>query len=209
MNKTIREMLIGALLGDAHIGRSGLNKAFISFEQSKQKYEYLSYLHKITREAGFNLKEPVVYSRVDSRYSNKTNESLYFRTESLEELKPLADMFLDSEGKKIVPLNIAENLTTRGLAFWIMDDGQQVKRGGVTLCTDSFKSEEVNVLRETLKTNFNLITTIHQKAGKIDSVYERIYINKSSLDEIKPLLKEHFHDSMLYKINELPGARKP
>ena len=207
MKKTIIEMFIGALLGDAHVGRSGLNKAFISFEQSKQKIEYLNYLHKITKEAGFDLKEPVTYSRIDSRYS-KTNESLYFRTESLEELKPLADMFLDSEGKKIVPLNIAEHLTPRGLAFWIMDDGQQVKRGGVTLCTDSFKSEEINVLRETLKTNFNLITTIHQKAGKIDSVYERIYINKSSLDEIKPLLKEHFHDSMLYKINEAPTYRK-
>ena len=31
------------------------------------------------------------------------------------------------------------------LAFWIMDDGQQVKRGGVTLCTDSFDLEEVNI----------------------------------------------------------------
>ena len=69
--------------------------------------------------------------------------------------------------KKFVPLNIAEHLTTRGLAFWIMDDGQQVRRGGVTLCTDSFKSEEISILREALKTNFNLITTIHQKAGKI------------------------------------------
>ena len=100
MKKSITELLVGALLGDAHIGRTGLNKAFISFEQSKQKIEYLNYLHKITKEAGFDLKEPVTYSRIDSRYSNKTNESLYFRTESLEELKPLADMFLDSEGKK-------------------------------------------------------------------------------------------------------------
>ena len=37
MNKTIKEMLIGVLLGDAHIGRTGLDKAFISFEQSKKK----------------------------------------------------------------------------------------------------------------------------------------------------------------------------
>lgn|ERR1700753_251661 len=83
-----------------------------------------------------------------------------------------------------------------------MDDGQQVKKGGVTLCTDSFKSEEVGILREALKTNFNLITSIHKKKGKNKSVYERIYINKSSLDEVKPSLKDHFHSSMLYKINE-------
>jgi hypothetical protein len=43
-------------------------------------------------------------------------------------------------GKKIIPQNIADHLTARSLAFWIMDDGQQVKRGGVTLCTDSYST---------------------------------------------------------------------
>ena len=119
-----------------------------------------------------------------------------------EELKPLADMFLDNKGNKIIPLNIAEHLTARSLAFWIMDDGQQVKRGGVTLCTDSFNTEEVSLLREALTKKFNLVTSIHHKTGRNGSIYERIYINKSSLDKIKPLLKKHFHDTMLYKINE-------
>lgn len=83
-----------------------------------------------------------------------------------------------------------------------MDDGQQVKRGGVTLCTDSFNSEEISILREALRNNFNLITSIHNKKGRDNSVYERIYISKTSLEEVKPLLKEHIHHSMLYKINE-------
>jgi len=111
-------------------------------------------------------------------------------------------LFLDPENKKIIPTNIAEMLIPRSLAFWIMDDGQQVKRGGVTLCTDSFKSEEVGILRNALNSKFNLITSIHNKKGNNDSNYERIYINKSSLEDIKPLLKEHMHESMLYKINE-------
>lgn len=83
-----------------------------------------------------------------------------------------------------------------------MDDGQQVKRGGVTLCTDSFNSKEIGILREALKSNFNLITTIHRKKGRDNSEYERIYINKDSLEEVKPFLKEHMHSSMLYKLNE-------
>lgn len=83
-----------------------------------------------------------------------------------------------------------------------MDDGQQVKKGGVTLCTDNYKSEEISVLRKALEDNFNLITSIHTKKGGNDATYERIYINKKSLDEVKPLLKEHLHSSMLYKINE-------
>jgi len=193
-------------LGDAHIGRSGLDKAFISFEQSKSKIEYLNYLHKLVSEGGFVLEQPKTYSRTDLRYSNKINESLYFRTNSLVELKPLADMFLDNNSKKVVPSNIAEHLSLRGLAFWLSDDGMQVQRGGVTLCTDSFSSEEVNLLREALKNNFNLNTSIHKKRGINNSIYERIYINRSSLNEVKPLLKKYMHETMLYKINETPDA---
>jgi len=36
MNKAFREMLTGVLLGDAHIGRTGLDKAYITCEQSKK-----------------------------------------------------------------------------------------------------------------------------------------------------------------------------
>jgi hypothetical protein len=201
MNKLFRDMLIGIILGDAHIGKTGLDKAFISFEQSKSKLEYFNYLYNLTKEEGLELEDIKTYSRLDKR-SNQTTDSLYFRTQSLEILRPLADQFLDDSGKKIIPANIADLLTPRSLAFWIMDDGQQVKRGGVTLCTDSFKSNEIQTLREALKANFNLDTSIHNKKSKVDLMYERIYINKSSLDLIKPSLKEHMHKSMLYKINE-------
>jgi len=34
------------------------------------------------------------YTREDNRFNN-INKSLYFRTQSLEELKPLADLFLN------------------------------------------------------------------------------------------------------------------
>jgi LAGLIDADG DNA endonuclease family len=50
MNLNKKEFLIGTLLGDAHIGRTGLNKAFISFEQSSKKREYLNYLLNVTKE---------------------------------------------------------------------------------------------------------------------------------------------------------------
>lgn len=202
MKKSITELLVGALLGDAHIGRTGLNKAFITFEQSAKKADYLNHLFQEIKKQGLPIRDNSLreYTRSDARY-NVNNSSLYFRTESLEEIKPLAEMFLDKSGKKRVPTNIAEHLTEKSLAYWIMDDGQQVKRGGVTLCTDSFNSQEINILRDALKTNFNLITSIHKKKGSNESIYERIYINKDSLDSIKPSLIPHMHDSMLYKIN--------
>jgi len=204
MNKALKDMLIGVLLGDAHIRirRTGLNKAFISFEQSIKKSEYLNYLY-LTKEGGLPLMEDSIkeYIREDNRFNN-INKSLYFRTQSLEELKPLADLFLNEEGKKIIPSNIGDHLTDRSLAFWIMDDGQQVKRGGLTLCTDSYKSEE-EILRKVLKDNFNLNSRIHnKKSSNNESVYERIYLSKQTFEEFKPSLIPHMHETMLYKINE-------
>lgn len=85
-----------------------------------------------------------------------------------------------------------------------MDDGQHVKRGGVTLCTDNFKHEEIVKLQEALKSNFNLKTTIHVKKGLINT-YERIYISKNSAyEDLKPSIAEHMEKSMLYKINMGP-----
>jgi len=209
MNKVLREILIGAILGDAHIRQTGLNKAFISFEQSSKKADYLNFLHELVKKEGLPLMDETVrtYSRQDVRY-NTQNSSLYFRTQSIEELRPLADMFLVEAGAKHIPKNIAEEFTHRSLAFLIMDDGQQVKRGGVTLCTDSFDLEEVNILKEALKLNFNLDTNIHHKKSKNGSIYERIYIPKAGLDEIKPSIIPHIHDSMLYKINAGVGFKQ-
>ena len=77
------------------------------------------------------------------------------------------------------PGNIANELTPRSLALGIRDDGQQVKRGGETLCTDSFDLEEVKILQEALKTNFNLETNIHKKKVKpeiyiIEFIYPKL-----------------------------------
>ena len=44
MKNTIREMLIGNLLGDASIRRTTSGKAFVTFEQSVKKSEYLNHL---------------------------------------------------------------------------------------------------------------------------------------------------------------------
>jgi hypothetical protein len=204
MSKNIKDLLVGTLMGDAHIRKVGLDKAFISFEQSNKKSEYLNYLFNQLKDSGLNLQNEEVkkYHRTDSRYANTINKSLYFRTEASEELKEMADLFLDNSGKKIIPSNIADHLSHRSLAFWIMDDGQRVKKGGVTLCTDSYSHSEIESLRGALESKFNFVTSIHKKKGKEEGiVYERIYINKESLDQQKDLIQPHVHDSMLYKIN--------
>lgn len=90
-------------------------------------------------------------------------------------------MFLDENNKKIVPSNIKSDFTHRSLAYWIMDDGQRVKRGlqaGVTLCTDNFNADLVETLRDMLHQNFGMITSIHKKKNNYGDIYHRVYIKK-------------------------------
>jgi hypothetical protein len=115
ISKTIREIFIGMLLGDGHIRRSGLDKAYITFEQSEKKKEYFNYVHDLLTKEGLDISEAKVYSRFDTRY-DVTNKSLHLTTKALTELKPLADIFLDEEGKKKIPSNIGEYLTHKSLA---------------------------------------------------------------------------------------------
>lgn len=116
MNKTIKELFTGMLLGDGHIRRSGLSKAYFTFEQSSKKTEYFNYVYNILRQEGLDISEFKEYTRFDPRYG-KTHESLHLTTKAMEELKPLADLFLDEKGKKKIPSNISELLTHKSLAY--------------------------------------------------------------------------------------------
>lgn len=91
-----------------------------------------------------------------------------------------------------------------------MDDGYkkysifywEVKKGGLTFCTDNFTKKEVELLINVLKNKFNLYCSIHEKKSKDKyRIYYRIYILKKSLPILSTLISEFMLPSMLYKIN--------
>jgi len=108
-------MLVGTLLGDAHIRRNKYT-TYMTFEQSLDKKDYLYHLFERVCNAGLNKNSPVQYNREDQRY-NKINSSLYFRTIADDCLNTLSLLFLDASGNKVVPGNISELLTLEALAY--------------------------------------------------------------------------------------------
>jgi hypothetical protein len=200
MNSNIKNILIGCLLGDAHIGKYGDDKAFITFEQTIKHKDYIMFIYQNLKDNGINLYDIKYYTRNDYRY-NSINNSIYFKTYNLELLKPFANMFLSENNNKIVPLDIECHLNPISLAYWICDDGQLVKNGGITLCTDNYTLVEVELLIKALINKFNMKCTIHYKKSKTDRIYYRIYISKSSLNNIKSLIVPYIHKSFLYKIH--------
>ena len=56
--------------------------------------------------------------------------------------------------KKIIPLNIADLLTPRALAFLIMDDGSKISSNKNALHTRSYTYREVLLLQQALFSKF-------------------------------------------------------
>jgi hypothetical protein len=199
LEQNIFEMLFGCLLGDAHIGIHG-DKVYVTFEQTLKRKDYVMYIYDLLSGVdGIELSEIKYYKRTDSRY-NSINESIYFKIHGSELLSPLADIFL-LDNKKVAPIDIEKYLSPIAFAHWICDDGQLVKNGGITLCTDNYTLDEVNLMIKALTNKYDLKCTIHLKKGKLNKIYPRIYIGKKSLDKIKPLIIPYVHASFLYKLH--------
>jgi len=96
---------------------------------------------------------------------------------------------------KIVPQNIYELLTPRGLAFWIMDDGSR-QGDGLHISVYAFSNKDIDKLMFTLQNKFNLKCSIHYNRDK----KPRIYIFKESMDNLKSLISPYFIKEMLYKL---------
>lgn len=132
------DIVIGTLMGDASLAFSSVGAASI--------YD-LGLLHKdivvlvaavISQYANGTTR---TWEHFDKR-SGKYTTSIRFATTRSPVFLPFAQMFYTVTNTggilKHLPNNFGDLLTPRALAFWIMDDGQAVKRGGVTLCTDNF-----------------------------------------------------------------------
>ena len=78
MNSNIKNILIGCLLGDAHVGKCGDDKAFITFEQTIKHKDYIIFIYQNLKDKGINLHDIKYYTRKDSRYNN-INNSIYFK----------------------------------------------------------------------------------------------------------------------------------
>lgn len=95
-------MLFGCLLGDAHIERSGVNMAYLTFEQSIKHKDYVMHIYELLKAEGLMLHDVKTYKRIDSRYGS-TNESIYFKTHSSELLHSFINLFLVNDKKILLP----------------------------------------------------------------------------------------------------------
>ena len=197
----LNEIMIGLLLGDGHIQKRSINgnSRFI-YGQSSLRLHHLNYFNHV-----FELFKPYLSkdfypkkrSFTDKR-SNKIYSSVQFATLSLPCFNYYKDLFHNSNNLKIVPSNIQNFLSPRGLAYWIMDDGS-LQNKGLHLNTYGFTQQDLFLLKTTLENMFGentLKCTIHKHQKG-----ERIYIWEESMELIRNNISQFMHKDMQYKIN--------
>lgn len=118
--------------------------------------------------------------------------------------KELTNIFLDTSGKKMIPpppTLVADHLTPRGMAYWLMDDGgrsnynkDRPELRGVTINTHGFARAEVASLVMGLRISFRLNCWIGKNKGRWV-----IIISGRSYPHLLRLIGPYLHPFMLYK----------
>lgn len=193
VTKILDEIIIGSLLGDLTAEKRNINSnTRLQFKQSEIYKEYIFHLYELFKD--YTGSPPIILSKFDKRPNKmKIYKAIKFQTLSLPCFNYYKEIFYNSENKKIVPINISEILTTRGLAYWLMDDGYKYKNG-FYICTESFSNEDLLLLIQVLKYKFNLECSIHKHSNG-----QRIYILSSSKSKLINLISPYFLPVFNYK----------
>lgn len=112
----LKQVLIGSLLGDAHMRRfSDKANARLVFRQGSKNASYLLHLYNLFQE--YVLTSPKI-SIVRDKNTEKLRYNLSFATLALPCFNELYELFYKSESrKKFIPKNIIELLTPISLAY--------------------------------------------------------------------------------------------
>jgi hypothetical protein len=117
VSNSLHEIIIGSMLGDLTVEKPNLNcNARMQFKQSIINKEYIEHLYELFQE--FCGSKPLVMSKFDNRPNkNKEYSAIKFQTLSLPCFNIYRELFYNSEGQKILPPNLEDLLTAKGLAY--------------------------------------------------------------------------------------------
>lgn len=207
LSKAQYEASIGLMLGDASLQTQNKGKTFrLKFEWGDRSKAYVNHVHSLFNE--WVLSEP--HKKIRKSPGGNTVINWGFQTMSHTAFNPLADLFnlnpntpasLSKQSKGISSRLILDHLSPRGLAYWFMDDGgkldynEKSKNKGVVLNTQSFTSDEVEMMSLQLKAKFNLECLVRNNKGK-----KVIVIKALSYPIFRELIDPYMLPEMLYKL---------
>jgi hypothetical protein len=182
-----RAVLTGTLLGDGSLPVHGRYPRL--FVKHKADHEALAlFKYEVFRE--FISMSP---HRFDQRLNGRNYPCVQFVTRTHAEFSAWRRRFYQ-ERRKIVPVDIARDLSPLALAVWLMDDGA-ADYAGLTFQTHSFRTEETSRLAAALRAEYGLHTSVRANRGSAI-----VYVTAESMPRLREIVKPHILPEFEYKL---------
>ncbi|MEO8637698.1 MAG: hypothetical protein ABI430_02240 [Candidatus Taylorbacteria bacterium] len=192
-------ILLGTILGDGYLQKTGLKNARLRLEHGDAQKEYL--IWKAKQFPKLFLGKPICLERLHPK-TNHVYKYCRWQSNSTPILGKWHSLFYIN-GKKCLPASLVEMLRQPlALAVWYMDDGSfyqnnhnrysMIYLGRVSL-------NEANFASEAISQNFNLHPKVYDKKNKGYALFFPVTETKKLHDLIRP----YVHPIFNYKLYSL------
>ena len=196
-----RELLIGLLLGDAHLETANSGRTYrLKIEHSKSQERYVNWIYS-------QLKEWVrtAPQKKEKHLNGKVSENVWFQTYSHPAFKFYAQQFYQ-ENRKKVPKLISRWLTPKAMGVWFMDDGsyKSKEHRALILNTQGFARSDILLLQNALERIHSVKTQIRkQKDGM------QILIVEPNASRFASIIRPYLREELTYKLGKIGLTQLP
>lgn len=176
------DICVGSILGDSTLYAAKKDGAKLKFAQGYKHKLYVEHQFSLFQKWTFYL-EPRREVRKNGKRAGQVH-AYYFRTFRHTAFRPLKEIFLDNNNKKVYKEGtITKYLSPLGLRYWVADDGSLQRCNEVIQNTQSFTKE----INEAISRELNQKFSLHSKVKPRDK-YWIIYIPASDAPVQRKLL---------------------
>ncbi len=196
ISRTQRDILIGTVLGDAYLQKTGEKNARLRLEHGAKQKEYLFW--KVNNLRQFFQGKPKYLERIHP-ITKRTYQYWRHQSQSTPVLGKLRKIFYP-EGKKRIPDGIQKLLTPRSIAVWYMDDGYYYRRDKCAyLYLGNVGRGEAEKLQRAFEDKFAIhVNVLSKKKGFA------LYFSRIEAEKLKTLIDGYILEQFNYKLPSDP-----
>jgi LAGLIDADG DNA endonuclease family len=187
-----KQILVGMLLGDAHLERQrGALTARLKIEHSVAQSAYVEWKFREWRDW---VRTPPK-ERVRRNQLGTYSTNIGFTTLAHVEFEEFRVRFY-RERRKVIPVEL--ELLPPSMAVWFMDDGSRKSSQcrGLYLNTHSFTATEVSLLQAVISRDVGIETTVRRQRDGL-----QIYVPAPSASDLAAFIASEVLPSMRYKLS--------
>jgi len=187
-----RDIIVGSVLGDGYLQRTGRKNARLRFEHGAKQKEYLQW--KVAMLKKFFQGKPTYLER---RHPLTQRVYKYWRhqSQSLPYLGKLQKIFYRN-GVKMIPENLEKWLTPLCFAVWYMDDGYYyAKDKNAYIYLGNVTEREAELVRDSLMKRFGLKVRVYRKKKGY-----AIFFPVAEVGKLASTIRKNVLDCFAYKL---------